>query len=460
MTDANKAQRTADYRLRNFGGTSDWAVDLQQYTFDYDYEPEVGLVWDDGKMVLPDCTGTYSTLEDIANAGSSIPNRCGPLYVLKVVRTTLANTLKTYQEIIDDGYDEKFGLYADAVVAAAPQAVKDFYMKHGSSYFSCEVMEAVQCCGGCWRTYGNNSPRCKYCKGTYDICKNGGFGTAGYTRVPEICPPDTSQIGAGNADLHTIYWTLLPDKKAQFFADLLDETGLAEESIIFTSYNLNPHDCRVYPECFNSGWHFGAPGISKSYGTKNVVNPKDIIAKALKEVQNLPASIDSVIAQIEGKTYKGDTADLVDALGLPVLMVEQAVQSMIEVAKLGSKIAEEKKKALILLIISAILFVIPVFGGALGAINGLATLGRIISLFGEVGFIAMDLYDIVDTPANAPLIIFGAILGAGALTDAAKLSKAAQARRGMTGADLKKLGGGIDVKIGKIDNIIKVCRKK
>lgn len=44
----------------------------------------------------------------------------------------------------------------------------------------------------------------------------------------------------------------------------------------------------------------------------------------------------------------------------------------------------------------------------------------------------MDIYSVIDDPSSGPFIIFGYVLSAGALADAVKANKAAQARRAMT----------------------------
>ncbi|KAH8594568.1 hypothetical protein B0O99DRAFT_180598 [Bisporella sp. PMI_857] len=53
----------------------------------------------------------------------------------RCLRNRLGAALQAYEDIIDDGYDTKFGLYIKVVVQAAPQAVKGFHMKHGNQHF-------------------------------------------------------------------------------------------------------------------------------------------------------------------------------------------------------------------------------------------------------------------------------------------------------------------------------------
>jgi hypothetical protein len=61
---------------------------------------------------------------------------------------------------------------------------------------------------------------------------------------------------------------------------------------------------------------------------------------------------------MQADTFMGDTFSLIDAVGLPIMMIVQGVKSMSLVVQTADKIAEERK-AIILAFVSAILFFIP-----------------------------------------------------------------------------------------------------
>lgn len=58
----------------------------------------------------------------------------------------------------------------------------------------------------------------------------------------------------------------------------------------------------------------------------------------------------------------GDGYDLIDALTLPVFMIVEATENMATVDTVADKIDAEKKKAIILAVLGAILFFIPIVG--------------------------------------------------------------------------------------------------
>lgn len=82
-----------------------------------------------------------------------------------------------------------------------------------------------------------------------------------------------------------------------------------------------------------------------------------------------------------------------------------------------------------------------------------------VALFGETGNIAMDVYNVIRNPENAPLAIFGIIAGAGALADVGKVGKAAAIRRVLSAQDTTRLGSGIKPKLDKIATVINACKR-
>lgn len=98
---------------------------------------------------------------------------------------------------------------------------------------------------------------------------------------------------------------------------------------------------------------------------------------------------------------------------------------MQEVIGTAEKIDPENRKQQILLSLSAFLSLIRIGGEVIGAINGLACIGRLIALADEASIVGMGLYSVVDDPSSAPFLIFGYILGADALTDVVNVNKAA-----------------------------------
>jgi chitinase len=161
--------------------------------------------------------------------------------------------------------------------------------------------------------------------------------------------------------------------------------------------------------------------------------------------------------QIFGQ-WDGSSLNPVQVLAMPVTMVQQAVESMQQVKAIGQTEEDLKKKELILTVVGAVLAVVPFVGDAAAAAAGLASLARAITLIGEVANNAFSIYDIVGDPQSAPMAIFGMLLGGGALSrDADSLAKMGALRRGMSFADLLKLGTIFSHQSSGIQMIVRSC---
>lgn len=101
-SDANKDLRTAVYESYNFGGISDWAVDLAAFVYKHPTSD------------LSICDGDYATIDDII-ADTSIPDSCVNQYIMSVLSSTLDSALSSYSDIMRDGYDDKYNACAEQV---------------------------------------------------------------------------------------------------------------------------------------------------------------------------------------------------------------------------------------------------------------------------------------------------------------------------------------------------------
>ncbi|KAK3302801.1 uncharacterized protein B0T15DRAFT_562882 [Chaetomium strumarium] len=413
MSSSLKESRANKYKALNLGGVSDWAVDFAEYHAVS--RPADAQEDTDGLDEADEwCKGQHSNLDDIPE---NLSPTCGAVYVLQALGSMLDADLKNYTHILANGYDGKFKTYADAVVQSAPNTIRDFYMHNGTKYFSCVVAEGQLCCSQCSDRYGDlpGHGQCRYCSGS--LCQGMGYA---YLNVSEPCPPEFSLRASQNEvqrQSDTIYWTLRPDQADQFYADLEADTGIAKENVGWGAVNHVPTGCYEYPRCYNNGWDFGVPKIVSGYNASDVANPKDTIVSAAEAVK-----MNSAITSAN---------DYVDAFALPVLMVHAAVENMASVMQIADKVDEEKRKALIWMLISAFLFLVPISGEAIGAIASLS-----------------------NDPSTAPFAIFGFILSDGVFREADELRRAANARRAMRGEDVAKLGKGVAEGLGKIGKVV------
>jgi chitinase len=516
MSDDTKTSRTNYYRSLNLGGTVDWAVDLQEFTDD-DREPYGN---DDGLPPtgpMPPCDASYNTLEDLDAAAGSIPFQCKATYLVDTLSKVLTNAVNSYNDMMKNGYDGKFNTYSHAVSDGAGATVRDFVNKNGNQYFSCIISEASVCCDYC-KGGGHPASQCLYCfpGSCYKTCStitgcpherginvhamnklikqhtaagNGTLGqiderqlfgkvvhplereAPGHVQVliskmvneNEPCPSDYSKRGYGpdNPYEQSVYWTLNPDKSDQFWADLLTNTGIPKNKIVFGNYDRG-NDCAPSAKsddpCWGIGMDYGMATPS-GYSPSDVANPKDLVQKALDNSNSLAKQLSSAATNLRLGCYSGDSFELVDSITVPILMIAEAVDNMAQVESVADHIDEEKRKALILAFIGAILFLIPVAGEVIGSLTELADIASILAILGTVGNAAMDVYTIVDDPENAPLAILGLILAPLALADVVQIAKAAKIRRGMSDADVARLGGKVAARMGTIKKVTGLCHK-
>lgn len=500
MSDDVKEARMAKYKGMNFAGTVDWAADLASFG-DYDGEPggddddedsdDEDAPVDPITLCESDPTVSVDGLtDDLIN---SWPQHCRAQYTLEALAMLLTEAHQNFTDLMNDGYDKKFKVYSKAVSDSALSQVHDFINDHGNDYFTCEVVEFEMCCSQC---SGDKDTQCRYCldggcykkrdeiDGTEDPEEwvhphiqeleargdiypgwNKKLKTS-WVNVTEPCPPDYSLRGYGpdNPYEQTVYWTLEGDKTNQFYADLLDATGIPQNKIGFGLYTDadmcggSGHKTGDGADCWNTGYEFGHP-YPNGYSADDVANPKSVAQQGLNNSANLPDQIQDVVNSLKGFAYPGDAYQVIDAVSLPIMMVAHGVESMSQVIQTADKIEEEERKALILAFIGAILFFVPIAGEVLGSVAELADIASIISIVGTIGNAALDVYTIVDDPDNAPLAIVDLIMAPLALADVAVIAKASNIKRGMTAEDLAKLGDRVGERMAKIDKVTGVCRK-
>lgn len=133
---------------------------------------------------------------------------------------------------------------------------------------------------------------------------------------------------------------------------------------------------------------------------------------------------------------------------------------MESVVQTADNIDEEKRKAIIMAFLSALLFFIPIAGEVVGAVTELGAIADVIALLGVAGNAAMDVYTIVDDAQNAALAIVDVAMAPAALADVAVIAKTANIRRGMAEADVARLGDRAGARMGKVQEVTGVCLKR
>jgi chitinase len=441
-----KASRIDWIKGLNFGGSSDWAIDLQHYSDDEDRDDSDYVEQDDDESGEDDLTcpadENPGTLDGLADQADSLYAGCAHLYAMDILYNQLVDSLSLFQNN-SEGYDDKFSWYEKWTKEQIQPRIDDFMNLgdgKGLKYFDC------------YWAYTNRDE-------TKDSCLD----------MPHIWE---------NSQGWSIRFDLL-DKKG-FFDALTAETGIDESWVTFGNETSNyvcadPGDVRpglggnrpcakLYTKKLNYPQKASDDDIS-------VGNPKKLIDASMDNVTALRTSLFSSYLSVGLSFYDdgpNDTSatDAVVAYSMPVLQLTEAINSMSQIKEIGEKAKEEAKKSLVLEILSIIFMVIPFVGEALGPLVGSATsVARIGLLIGEAGNGVLTVAEIIEDPTSAPFAIMGLIAGAGIggggkLSKADALADASKARSALKGSDLAKFPQGFRDQDALVQKVIKsLCSK-
>jgi chitinase len=439
MSPTTKRTRAEWVEGLNFGGISDWAVDLEDYHAPPG-QPDDGGGDDDGvsgERPIMECTADYVDLDAVARDADNMPANCWAQYILGTLSSTLDGVLQQYNEVVQD-YDGKFGYYAEYVNELVDPQLRSWLSKHPP-----QNPDASSIVGK-----GNRFFSCKFRP----------LGAQGWT-YDGPCPVPADILGEPYDDWDIEY--TLTDKSG-FEEALRTELGMGPDWIKWdrwnSGYNCPPnspgHDDDVCEDVIQ--WNHNYP---MKADVIKVPNPKDIMAAALPNITTLQTQILEAYLAVGLGIYDGDELDAVHALATPVFMLAQAVDSMGKVKDIGGKVEDEKKKQLILLIVSVVLMVVPMVGEIGLELAGLAQLARFAFIAGEIGNAALSLADIAQNPEAAPFAIMGMLMGAAGR--GMKFEKAlegyAGAKKLMSQAGITTLGKVFQEKGGLVASVISRC---
>lgn len=258
---------------------------------------------------------------------------------------------------------------------------------------------------------------------------------------------------------YTIYYNL--DDSDGFFKELEATYGIVKTWVQLGDKEYKNHcgpsrNCQRYD--YKSKGQYPIPAANYT-----VDNPKDVIVAAAQGLNDTLTSLAAFSFEFASGMYDGADADVLNVMIMPVSLAMQAVDAMAQVIVIGEEEKEEERKQLILEIVSAILFVLPFAGEALGAEVGtvLGALGRIISIIGATGNAALTFYDISNDPESAPMQILGLLLGGrggSVRREASDMSDMAKLRRGMKDGDIGKMGSVFKKNDDAVQKLLKMCR--
>ncbi|UKZ82482.1 hypothetical protein TrVFT333_010271 [Trichoderma virens FT-333] len=431
MDDDTKADREALYASYNFAGTSDWAVDLQEYTdgtgYDEGYDPN--YVAKINPNYYASCDSTYSSLDELKNNQTNIPPHCMDQYIVDVEIKILSDALDKYKDLVDHSYDDKFKIYEEYTAEQIPAQINSFMGNgHAGDFFSCAETGNRTCCSSCHFATCNED------------CDNSANCKDGVSTVTTTCPTIYKDGPDGVDWLSTkvpnVTYTLTDSDG--FYKAIDQSYGVEKDWIKFGNTDVQlTNGCQFEAdirECQrkNDKWFWNYPQPADDI---KVFNPKDVIGKSYDKTQDLLERL-RLLRAIGSLDAQLDMADVGDAAALPALTVAVAVDSMEKVVKAADKIKKEEREEMIANFIGGVLFFIPFVGEAVDAsMVAIRSALEMIEVAGEAGLLA---YSIVLDPDNAFMAVFSTLAGAGLSRES--WSKAANERRSMKDGDVAKLG--------------------
>ncbi|KAG5804982.1 hypothetical protein H9Q74_010194 [Fusarium xylarioides] len=426
MSEETKQGRTAKYKSLNFGGTSDWAIDLQEEWADtHNVDGDIDDDENELELIEP-CDKEYDSIDDIP---SSTSGHCVAPYILGSLSKELSVAIKDYKEV-SKGYDDKFKWYVDWVKEGIDMAL-DTFMKvksgEGNKYMDCE-----------W---------------TAPNSKGSGPCTEVELRVP---------VGTPKAANRRFITYKMRDEEG-FYEALLANHGIDKSWVEWKDYADHdicicpngPHARDVdekEPNRFAAGpicpceahagftMHKNYPRRIQDTSKIDVPNPKAIIDEAIPKTDDLAELLYEAYLDSLDDDLDASGADAVTAFSMPVFMLEDAIKSIKSVKEIGEKQKETKTRELVLSILSIVFAVIPFAGTAASALGGAAMIARAALIIGEAGSAALSIVDIVDDPASAPFAILGMLIGSKGVKvkgPRKAFKDAADARRALKGNKLE-----------------------
>ena len=426
MDEETKARRVQKYKDLNFGGVSDWAVDLQK---EGKANSEGGLDIEaldlSGKCELKD----YDSLDDVINNADKSDGECVAMNAIRVLQKMLGNSMGGYDEAAS-GYDDVFGYYRDYMHNTLGGRLRSMMLEDEKPF------------AGFFKCY--------YTKGSL-----------GKRQDASEC--DCKDLPHAYMQDYTFFWEL-SDRDG--FNKTLQKEGIDMEWVEFNQYVWH-FECERQSggtgACYNyDKVHWGFPVAKSNF---EVPNPKTVVDEARKNFDTMTAQYNDMYLMLGLDTFEGSPADAVEVLAMPVFLLEDAVSAMAEVKRLGQDEKNRQDKDLILKIIEGILFLVPFVGAAIGNLGRAgAMMARLLMAVDALGNGALSVYEMVENPEMAPVAILAMVLGglgAGGSRGALRYRELAISKGKLTLDQKKNMGASFNLHNPKVETITtKICSKR
>ncbi|KAJ5765052.1 glycoside hydrolase [Penicillium odoratum] len=421
----------------NFGGTSDWAIDLNQTYSNGGNGSELSSGdYDDDYLTPCDYSLTFDSLDAIYDAADDYRSDCVAVYTLEVLINMLNTSYVNYTNV-NQGYDDLFSYYVTYMEDLVPEILKDDFFFNTSAT------------GGVYATQPAMGSGAQYFECT--------VGSETAKSCSDINIDDELAI-------HTTAITLTDEDG---FETAIADNGFISSWVELGDYTyVYEYSAQEYGEVKRDFKFTGSFPIQNASMT--VPNPKDIVTQALPDIPTLMTEMQATLLDLMLSQWQnGSISDPASAYSMPVFMLMQAVENMAEVKKLGTtektEEAEEakRKKDFILLIVSVVLMFVPIVGEEVAAAAGLATVARTVAVAGELANGALAVYQTVDDPSSAVSNIIGMLFGIGSIAkvsrDGKGIASIAKLRASMKDSEIESFGTIFTTNDDKLQSILKIC---
>ncbi|WYZ38473.1 hypothetical protein EsH8_III_000387 [Colletotrichum jinshuiense] len=416
-------------------GDGDHPTDLWEAGY---FVPEYSIEEDD---IYPSAMSSYAqcdpsarpkTLDDLIKGidNNSFNAVCRNRWALRILSDSLDSFQADYADALK-GYDSVFGYYIDYVkqsITPQLESYMNFDTGPGNKFFTCSwTVSSRTRQGPCppadkfWQQSASWSV-------TYTLSDSVGF----YEAVERDLGIEKDWISFGE-------WHQTTDGECIEMSD--------------KPINTPKPPCRK-ARLFKKGFPVSSSNV-------HVSDPKDVIEAALPSIQELSIRVLGLYA-MAGLGLADDTGDMVTAVAMPVFMLEGVIDSMKQIKKIGAEQREREKKALILEILSIVLFVLPFAGEIIGAaFGGAAMVARVAVLIGEVGNAALTIESIINDPVSAPFAVLALLIGpyggSSERTSSQAIAEAAAVRRALSVEKVAQFGKDFVAVDAKIQKIVNAC---
>jgi hypothetical protein len=175
----------------------------------------------------------------------------------------------------------------------------------------------------------------------------------------------------------------------------------------------------------------------------------------------------ATFASIGMSIFDGRGEDSLLSISLPLFMLEDAIDSMKQIEKIGQSAHDAERKSFINTIIMAIFMIVPFIGEAAAIIvPALAMVARLITVAVAGADVGKSIYDVVKDPSSAPFLVLSILANAYGIKGAVRVStddifkQASQARKLLRGEQLSLFTDSFRRKDGLVQSIVKSCARK